>query len=105
MRNAFLLLTTQQQFASGGWGPNETFLTPHRGELYNSLSTTVDHFETPCGSYAATKLARYLLRTTPIRVSASNTRTISSESSTTQSWPHACPMRTATISTIPPIRR
>ncbi len=62
--NAFTLLTTQQQFASGGWGPNETFITPHRGELYTSLSTTVDHFETPCGSYAATKLARYLIRFT-----------------------------------------
>lgn len=62
MQNAFTLLTTQQQFASGGWGPNETFITPHKGELYASLSTTVDHFETPCGSYAATKLARYLMR-------------------------------------------
>jgi uncharacterized protein len=64
MESAFTLLTTQQQFASGGWGPNETFITPHRGELYASLSTTVDHFETPCGSYAATKLARYLTRFT-----------------------------------------
>lgn len=64
MQNAFTLLTTQQQFASGGWGPNETFVTPHKGQLYEALSTTVDHFETPCGSYAATKLARYLLRTT-----------------------------------------
>ena len=62
MENAFTLLTTQQQFASGGWGPNETFITPYRGELYDSLSNTVDHFETPCGSYAATKLARYLTR-------------------------------------------
>ena len=64
MQNAFTLLTTQQQFATGGWGPNETFITPHKGELYDSLSTTVDHFETPCGSYAATKLARYLIRFT-----------------------------------------
>jgi len=63
MTNAFRLLTTTQQFASGGWGPNETFITPHRGELFHSLSTTVDHFETPCGSYAATKLSRYLLCT------------------------------------------
>jgi len=63
MENAFRLLTTTQQFASGGWGPNETFITPHRGELFHSLSTTADHFETPCGSYAATKLARYLLCT------------------------------------------
>ena len=65
LQNAFTLLTTQQQYASGGWGPNETFITPHRGELYNSLSSTVDHFETPCGAYAATKLARYLIRFTP----------------------------------------
>ena len=64
MQNAFTLLTTQQQFASGGWGPNETFIEPHKGQLYDSLSTTVDHFETPCGAYAATKLARYLLRFT-----------------------------------------
>ena len=64
LENAFTLLTTTQQFASGGWGPNETFITPHRGELYASLSSTVDHFETPCGAYAATKLARYLLRFT-----------------------------------------
>lgn len=71
MQNAFTLLTTQQQFASGGWGPNETFITPHRGELYDSLSTTVDHFETPCGSYAATKLARYLIRFTADRRQAS----------------------------------
>jgi uncharacterized protein len=64
MQHAFTLLTTQQQFASGGWGPNETFIEPHKGQLYDSLSSTVDHFETPCGSYAATKLARYLLRFT-----------------------------------------
>jgi DUF1680 family protein len=62
--HAFTLLTTQQQFASGGWGPNETFVTPHRGELHAALSTTVDHFETPCGAYAATKLARSLIRFT-----------------------------------------
>lgn len=64
METAFTLLTTTQQYASGGWGPNETFITPRRGELYKSLSSTVDHFETPCGAYAATKLARYLLRFT-----------------------------------------
>lgn len=64
LHRAFVLLTTEQQFASGGWGPNETFIEPHKGQLYDSLSSTVDHFETPCGAYAATKLARYLLRTT-----------------------------------------
>ena len=65
LEHAFDLLTNEQQFASGGWGPNETFITPHRGELYSALSTTVDDFETPCGAYAATKLARYLIRFTP----------------------------------------
>ncbi len=64
MRQAFTLLTTHQQFASGGWGPNETFIAPHKGQLYDSLSTTSDHFETPCGAYAATKLARFLVRFT-----------------------------------------
>jgi uncharacterized protein len=61
MAYAWTCLTTQQQFASGGWGPNEQFVEPHQGKLYQSLSCTVDHFETPCGAYAATKLDRYLL--------------------------------------------
>ena len=64
MQNAWDLLASGQQYATGGWGPNETFITPHKGELYASLSSTVDHFETPCGSYAAIKLARYLLTAT-----------------------------------------
>ena len=61
MKNAYDLLQTEQQYATGGWGPNETFIEPHKGQLYESLRTTNDHFETPCGSYAAIKLARYLL--------------------------------------------
>jgi DUF1680 family protein len=61
MINASDLLKTSQQYATGGWGPNETFIEPHKGKLFDSLSTTVDHFETPCGSYAGIKLARYLL--------------------------------------------
>ncbi len=61
MQNAWGFLVTEQQYASGGWGPNELFVEPHKGQLYESLRTTADHFETPCGSYAATKLARYLL--------------------------------------------
>jgi len=64
MAYAWTCLTTEQQFASGGWGPNEQFVEPHQGKLYESLSSTVDHFETPCGAYAATKLDRYLLRMT-----------------------------------------
>jgi uncharacterized protein len=64
MTYAWTFLTRDQQFASGGWGPNEQFVEPHQGKLYESLHSTVDHFETPCGAYAATKLDRYLLRMT-----------------------------------------
>ena len=64
MTYAWTRLTMDQQFASGGWGPNEQFVEPHQGKLYESLNSTVDHFETPCGAYAATKLDRYLLRMT-----------------------------------------
>jgi hypothetical protein len=64
MAYAWSCLTTTQQFASGGWGPNEQFVEPHQGKLYESLGSTVDHFETPCGAYAASKLDRYLLRIT-----------------------------------------
>ncbi|GAA0585679.1 beta-L-arabinofuranosidase domain-containing protein [Rhizomicrobium electricum] len=53
-----------QRYASGGWGPEEQFVVPHTGALYKSLFSTKAHFETPCGSYANTKLARYLLRFT-----------------------------------------
>lgn len=65
LEQAFQLLTTQQKYASGGWGPNEAFVYPNQGALYASLFNTTDHFETPCGSYAATKLSRYLMRLTP----------------------------------------
>ena len=61
MKNGWALLESTQQYATGGWGPNETFIEPRKGQLFESLRTTADHFETPCGSYAAIKLARYLL--------------------------------------------
>ena len=61
MQNAWNLLQSTQQYATGGWGQNETFIEPYKGQLYASLRATSDHFETPCGSYAAIKLARYLL--------------------------------------------
>ena len=64
IRNAWDLLETTQRYASGGWGPKETFVQPHRGELAKSITSTHDHFETPCGCYAQCKLARYLLRFT-----------------------------------------
>jgi uncharacterized protein len=64
IRNAWQMIATTQEFASGGWGPNEAFVEPGQGKLGESLTTTHAHFETPCGSYAHLKLARYLLRFT-----------------------------------------
>ncbi len=54
----------EQSFATGGWGPDERFVTPGRGALAKSLSTTHSSFETPCGSYGHFKLTRSLLRIT-----------------------------------------
>ncbi len=53
-----------QRFASGGWGPEEQFVELGKGKLFASLSNSSAHFETPCGSYADLKLARYLIRLT-----------------------------------------
>jgi hypothetical protein len=64
IRNAWDIIETTQQFASGGWGPNETLVEPRKGKLGESLTGTHAHFETPCGAYAHFKLARYLLRFT-----------------------------------------
>ena len=61
IRNAWEFLTTTQMYASGGWGPNERFVTPGKGKLAASLDTTAAHFETPCGTYANVNLDRYLL--------------------------------------------
>jgi DUF1680 family protein len=62
--NAFEMITDTQSFATGGWGPNESFIAPRSGRLYTSLTGTHRGFETPCGSYAHFKLTRYLLRVT-----------------------------------------
>ncbi len=53
-----------QRYASGGWGPNETLVRPGTADLAASLTTSANHFETPCGCYATMKLARYLIRFT-----------------------------------------
>ena len=62
-KNAFVMLT-DQSYATGGWGPDETLRAPGSPDLFNSLSNTHSSFETPCGSYAHFKLTRYLLRVT-----------------------------------------
>ncbi len=64
VRNAWEMIEKTQEFASGGWGPNETFVRPNEGLVGKSIASTHAHFETPCGAYAHFKLARYLLRFT-----------------------------------------
>ncbi len=61
IRNAWDMLEETQQYASGAWAPQEAFVPPHQGALAASLTSTHDHFETPCGYYAHSRLARYLL--------------------------------------------
>jgi len=61
IRNAWDMIEQTQQYASGAWAPNETFVKPHSGELAASLTATRNHFETPCCFYAHAKLARYLM--------------------------------------------
>ena len=63
-KNGFEFLRTTQSFATGGWGPNEDFREPGKGELGESLTKTHSSFETPCGSYAHFKITRYLTRIT-----------------------------------------
>ena len=62
-RNGFDMLK-QQSFATGGWGPDEMLVAPGSETLHASLTKTHNSFETPCGSYAHFKAARYLLRVT-----------------------------------------
>ncbi len=62
--NAWDMIDKTQSFATGGWGPDETFAAPDTDALYKSLTGTHKGFETPCGSYAHFKLTRYLLRVT-----------------------------------------
>ncbi|MGH7951715.1 MAG: beta-L-arabinofuranosidase domain-containing protein [Limisphaerales bacterium] len=75
--NAWEFLTGTQMYASGGWGPNERFVTAGEGKLAASLSFKgtrwhfhtragdyANNFETCCGSYANVNLDRYLLHFT-----------------------------------------
>jgi uncharacterized protein len=63
-KNGFEMLVKTQSFATGGWGPNESFGEPGTGQLGNSLGFTHASFETPCGAYGHFKITRYLLRVT-----------------------------------------
>lgn len=59
-----LRMVQEQSYATGGWGPNETFVEPGKGLLAESLEKTRSSFETPCGAYGQFKITRYLLRVT-----------------------------------------
>src|SRR5579862_8606092 len=63
-QNGFEMLVKTQSFATGGWGPNESFGEPETGQLGDSLRLTHASFETPCGAYGHFKITRYLLRAT-----------------------------------------
>jgi DUF1680 family protein len=62
--NGFDMLVKTQSFVTGGWGPDESFGEPGRGQLGDSLGSTHASFETPCGAYGHFKITRYLLRVT-----------------------------------------
>ena len=53
-----------QSFATGGWGPDESFRKPESDALAQSLTKSHSSFETPCGAYGHFKITRYLLRAT-----------------------------------------
>ena len=57
-------MVLDQSFATGGWGPNEGFQKPGNDGLLNTLKSTHNSFETPCGAYGHFKVARYLMRIT-----------------------------------------
>jgi DUF1680 family protein len=63
-RNGFDFVRDTQSYATGGWGPNESFRVPDSGDLGASLTSTHASFETPCGAYGHFKIARYLMRVT-----------------------------------------
>ncbi|MGA7340733.1 MAG: beta-L-arabinofuranosidase domain-containing protein [Terracidiphilus sp.] len=63
-RNGFAFVRDTQSFATGGWGPDETFRKPGSGGMGESLSRSHASFETPCGAYGHFKITRYLLRVT-----------------------------------------
>lgn len=58
--NAYEIMQKTQLFATGGYGPGECMANQY-GSLGNSLWLEENTFETPCGSWAAFKLARYLI--------------------------------------------
>ena len=63
IKNAYDFLQNTQCFATGGYGPVERIM-PSNGNLGKSLELQMNTCETPCCSWAAFKLAKYLMRFT-----------------------------------------
>ena len=65
LRNAQSTLTLTQVWATGGFGPGESLITPAQMAKTNGameiLDTWANHFETQCGSWAIFKLSKYLI--------------------------------------------
>jgi hypothetical protein len=59
LKNAYDFLQENQTFATGGYGPDEQLLP--RETLLAHLAATENTFETQCGSWAAFKMAKYLI--------------------------------------------
>jgi DUF1680 family protein len=59
LKNAYDFLQARQTFATEGFGPDEQLL-PHDAILAR-LAATENTFETQCGSWAAFKMAKYLI--------------------------------------------
>jgi DUF1680 family protein len=58
--NAYDFIQRTQCYATGGFGPDER-LVPPDGSLGRSLDLYAGHAEIPCGTWAGTKLSRYLM--------------------------------------------
>jgi hypothetical protein len=63
LRGAYDYFNETQFFATGGYGPGEQLVSAD-GMLGRSLDVEGNSFETPCGSWAGFKMARYLMEFT-----------------------------------------
>lgn len=62
LKNAYDFLWENELWATGGYGPDEALLP--REKLAGMLDKTTNHFETQCGTWAAFKMCKYLMRFT-----------------------------------------
>jgi hypothetical protein len=62
IKNGYDYFQEEQCFATGGYGPNERFLS--KDDLINTVHNTHNTFEEQCGSWAIFKLSKYLIEVT-----------------------------------------